>query len=80
MDERHAAMWRIANSPEDVLEAIRISPEWSATAREFAAVKAQSERTYQRFEKSLYVYEDNRIQIDAETFQRNSFKQLLQRT
>lgn len=44
MDERHAAMWRIANSPEDALEAIRMSPAWSVTAREFAAVRAQSER------------------------------------
>lgn len=41
MDGRHAAMWRIANGPEDVLEAIRNSPVWSPAAREFAAVGAK---------------------------------------
>jgi hypothetical protein len=42
MDERHLAMWRMANSPEDVLETIRNSPLWSAAAREFAALKTAS--------------------------------------
>ena len=45
MDERHAAMWGIADDPDDVLEAIHISPAWSATAHEFAVVRTQRDGT-----------------------------------
>lgn len=36
MDERHRQMWAFVDGPEDVLEAIRAAPEWSAEARTFA--------------------------------------------
>jgi len=41
MDERHAAMWQVADGPEGVLEAIRASAPWSAGAREFATVRPE---------------------------------------
>jgi uncharacterized protein (TIGR00730 family) len=36
MDERHRQMWTFVDRPEEVLEAIRSAPEWSAEARTFA--------------------------------------------
>ncbi len=36
MDERHRQMWTFVDRPQDVLEAIRAAPEWSAEARDFA--------------------------------------------
>lgn len=36
MDARHREMWTIVDRPEEVLAAIRASPEWSAEARAFA--------------------------------------------
>jgi uncharacterized protein (TIGR00730 family) len=36
MDERHAAMWVVANEPEDVLPMLRAAPPWDADARRFA--------------------------------------------
>ena len=38
MDERHLAMWQIVSRAEDVPEALANAPEWSAAARQFAAV------------------------------------------
>jgi len=38
MDERHRAMWMVVEEPEQVLEAIRNSPPWSAKNRSFAAI------------------------------------------
>jgi len=39
MDERHAAMWQVADSPEDVLTAIRSAAVWTDDARRFATMK-----------------------------------------
>lgn len=36
MDERHREMWSFVDRPEEVLDAIRQAPEWSAEARAFA--------------------------------------------
>jgi uncharacterized protein (TIGR00730 family) len=36
MDEKHAAMWSVVNSPEEVAGALRSAPAWSAQARAFA--------------------------------------------
>jgi hypothetical protein len=36
MDVRHRQMWTFVDGPEDVLQAIRTAPDWSAEAREFA--------------------------------------------
>jgi uncharacterized protein (TIGR00730 family) len=44
MDVRHAAMWRIAEGPENVLEAIRTSVAWPASAREFATVRPEDKK------------------------------------
>ena len=41
MDERHAAMWKVAHGPEDVLPAIHSSAAWSPDAREFAALRPE---------------------------------------
>jgi uncharacterized protein (TIGR00730 family) len=38
MDPRHAAMWQVAEGPEDVLPAIRRSPPWAQQARQFATM------------------------------------------
>ena len=38
MDERHRAMWVVVEEPEQVLDAIRNSPPWSAANRSFAAI------------------------------------------
>lgn len=39
MNPEHAAMWSLAAEPEDVLPAIRNTPEWDAHARERAVVR-----------------------------------------
>ena len=39
MDKRHRNMWTIINSPDQIIEAIKTAPKWSADARNFAAVK-----------------------------------------
>ena len=39
MNQEHADMWSVVDSPEDVLKAIRTAPKWSSDARNFAAVK-----------------------------------------
>lgn len=39
MDSRHLAMWQVVASPDDVPHALEHAPEWSAAAREFAAVR-----------------------------------------
>lgn len=38
MDERHRAMWSVVEQPEQVLDAIRNAPPWSANNRSFAAI------------------------------------------
>jgi hypothetical protein len=39
MDEKHRAMWSVANDPESVLETLRRAGEWSKDARDFAALR-----------------------------------------
>jgi uncharacterized protein (TIGR00730 family) len=39
LDERHAAMWSVADEPELVTAAIEAAPEWPRTARAFAALR-----------------------------------------
>lgn len=39
MDARHAAMWTVVATPEDVLPAISSSPSWGADSRDFAVVR-----------------------------------------
>ena len=39
MDERHRAMWSAVSEPEEVAAALRSAPQWSAAAREFAALR-----------------------------------------
>lgn len=39
MDRRHLQMWQVVASPEDVPDALEHAPQWSAAAREFAAVR-----------------------------------------
>ena len=36
MDEKHRAMWSVANDPESVMETLRRAGEWSRDARDFA--------------------------------------------
>ncbi len=36
MDTRHREMWTLVNEPEEVLDAIRTAPRWSAENRNFA--------------------------------------------
>ena len=38
MDARHAGMWSVVESPEDVPDAIAQAPRWPAEARSFAAL------------------------------------------
>ena len=38
MDERHREMWVVVEEPEQVLEAIKNSPQWSIANRSFAAI------------------------------------------
>ena len=39
MSETHRKMWTVVSDPDDILNAIESSPEWSADAISFAAVK-----------------------------------------
>lgn len=43
MHERHAEMWSVVDSPEEVLHAIQAAPTWSEQARSFAALDRLSE-------------------------------------
>jgi uncharacterized protein (TIGR00730 family) len=38
MDQRHLSMWQVVDAPEQVLEALRSAPQWSAAARQFATL------------------------------------------
>jgi uncharacterized protein (TIGR00730 family) len=38
MDDRHREMWQLVQEPEEVIEAFRNAPAWSANARQFAAL------------------------------------------
>jgi len=38
MDPRHLAMWQVVATPDEVPQALAQAPEWTARAREFAAV------------------------------------------
>ena len=38
MDERHLGMWQIVEQPEQVPAALESAPEWTAAARDFAAI------------------------------------------
>ena len=40
MSDRHLDMWSLVDEPEDVLLALEEAAEWSADARQFAAVRA----------------------------------------
>ena len=40
MNAQHAAMWTSVDQPESVAAALAAAPEWPATARSFAAVRA----------------------------------------
>ncbi|HET9742520.1 MAG TPA: TIGR00730 family Rossman fold protein [Terriglobales bacterium] len=40
MNPQHLEMWKIVDSPDDVLNAVKTSPEWTEEARQFAAVSA----------------------------------------
>jgi uncharacterized protein (TIGR00730 family) len=42
MDERHAAMWQVADGPEEVLPAIDEAPLWSPEARRFASLRTSN--------------------------------------
>jgi uncharacterized protein (TIGR00730 family) len=39
MDEKHRAMWSVAEDPESVIETLRSAGEWSRDARNFAALR-----------------------------------------
>ena len=39
MNTEHAAMWSLANFPEDVLAAIHATPRWDENARDYAVVR-----------------------------------------
>jgi uncharacterized protein (TIGR00730 family) len=39
MDEKHRAMWTVADGPDDVLPALARSEAWSLQARQFAALR-----------------------------------------
>ncbi len=39
MDEKHRAMWSVANDPESVMETLRRPGEWHKDARDFAALR-----------------------------------------
>lgn len=38
MDTRHLSMWQVVAEPDEVPQAVRSAPDWSAEARAFAAV------------------------------------------
>jgi uncharacterized protein (TIGR00730 family) len=42
LDERHAAMWQVAESPDGVLPAIHAAPPWSQEARQFASLRVSN--------------------------------------
>ena len=44
LDERHAAMWQVADRPEDVLPAIREAPAWTHEVRQFASLRSSNAR------------------------------------
>jgi len=39
MDQKHAAMWSVADGPEPVTAAIEAAPQWPLTARAFAIMR-----------------------------------------
>jgi uncharacterized protein (TIGR00730 family) len=39
MDDRHCAMWQVAEGPEAVLPAIHAAPKWTHDARRFASLR-----------------------------------------
>jgi uncharacterized protein (TIGR00730 family) len=39
MDEKHRAMWSVAEDPEHVMDTLRSAGEWSRDARNFAALR-----------------------------------------
>lgn len=39
MDQKHAAMWSVAEGPESVTAAIEAAPQWPRTARAFAVMR-----------------------------------------
>jgi len=39
LDEKHAAMWSVAEEPESVAAALESAPPWPRTARSFAAIR-----------------------------------------
>jgi hypothetical protein len=39
LDEKHRAMWSVANGVDDVMETLRVAPQWSKDARSFAALR-----------------------------------------
>ena len=39
MDEKHRAMWSVAEDPDSVMETLRSAGEWSRDARNFAALR-----------------------------------------
>jgi uncharacterized protein (TIGR00730 family) len=39
MDEKHRAMWSVADRPESVMDTLRQAGEWSRDARKFAALR-----------------------------------------
>jgi uncharacterized protein (TIGR00730 family) len=42
LDERHAAMWQVADGPEAVLHTIHAAPPWSREARQFASLRVSN--------------------------------------
>jgi uncharacterized protein (TIGR00730 family) len=42
MSDQHLQMWSLVDDPEQVLQAMHDAAEWSADAREFAAVRAEA--------------------------------------
>src|SRR5215813_13860728 len=38
MDVRHLKMWQVVDAPEEIPQALASAPEWSAEARNFAAI------------------------------------------
>ena len=38
MGERHAGIWRVAQSPEEAIDLVLSTPLWDASVRKFAAI------------------------------------------
>ena len=38
MDERHKNIWTVVDTPDEVLDAIKNAPQWSADSKHFAGV------------------------------------------